>query len=813
MTGDRSDSGMTGDRLAAVGAVGGVLAGSASLPEAAPKVLEIVCQHLGWDVGLLSLVDASTNALHRIGSWHRPGIQLPGDEELPGASAAALAGFFGTIGFPIRAGNDVLGTIELYSREARRPDDDVLAVLENVGGQIASYLKRKDEDTVPEEGTRYRSLIEGLPAVSYICVADEGMRSLYVSPQIKSLLGITASEWREDPTIRATHLHPQDRDRVLAEYKRARDTGKPVQIEYRMTAADGSTVWIREAAVASHDAHGHPTVIQGLMVDVTEQRQGEFDSAYRAYHDELTGLPNRDMFEEMLGQVLERAARHHLAVSVLVLDIDDFNLVNTSLGQEAGDEMLRQVAARLRESAEEADLVARQSGDEFLLLLAGHQRSASQSLRSSAEVALLVAEAEASRIQDALQAPFVLSDMEFYVTASIGISVYPLDAESRAEMLDHAENAMRRSKKAGPGGFVLYSKQAEDPVRGLSFTTRLRKAVERHDWVLHYHPIMALEHRQIVGVEALLRWQDSNGKLLSPGEFIEAAEDMGLIESVGDWVLEEIGRQLRAWRDQGIELDASINLSPRQLWQPNLVARTASHLQASGVDPETVVIEVAESAAAADPERTRRVLQNLREQGLRLAIDDFGTSVSSIARLKDLPVDILKVDSSFVRKLPGDTQAARMARAIIQLGHSLGMVPLAEGIDSEDQREFLVRHGCPLGQGYLFGKPMSAERITELCLSDEMAGAEEDLEDARDERRDIPRDDRRDDDPAVGDDIEVSDPASQGLDALPGLFSAGPDVDLDLAFGRDPAARQDDSPPSGRDHGKRRRDDDAAPGA
>jgi len=196
-----------------------------------------------------------------------------------------------------------------------------------------------------------------------------------------------------------------------------------------------------------------------------------------------------------------------------------------------------------------------------------------------------------------------------------------------------------------------------------------------------------------------------------PGEFILAAEDMGLIEAVGDWVVDEICRQSRTWREDGLELDISINLSPRQLWQPNLVERITSTLRAARVDPETIVIEVPETAAMADPDRTRRVLQQFRDAGLKIAIDDFGKALSSIRRLKDLPVDILKVDQSFVRKLPDDDDAAMMARAIIQLGHSLGMVPLAEGIDSEEQREFLVSENCPLGQGYLFAKPMAAEDV------------------------------------------------------------------------------------------------------
>jgi diguanylate cyclase (GGDEF)-like protein/PAS domain S-box-containing protein len=733
MTAETGGSG-SGERLAVIETVKGVLAGSAYLPDAAPRVLEVVCEHLGWDVGVMSVVDQATNSLHRVGSWQRgSGAALATD--VPTASTAAMAGYFGTIGFPIRRGNEVFGTIELYSKEAKRPDDSLIATLEAVGREVAAFIQRKEADEDPDAaGGKYRTLIEALPAITYTAVADEGMRTLYISPQIKQLLGISPSEWRNDPTLRSKSMNPQDRDRVLAEYRRARTSGEAMHSEYRMQARDGRTVWVSENAMATRDGSGRASVVQGVMVDVTSQRQGEHMAAYRAYHDELTGLPNRPMFEEFMEQVLLRAGRHNLAVATLVLNLDDFQLVNSSLGHDGGDQLLQQVALRLRSAAREANLLARQEGDEFLLLLAGHERGNGGSLRSSADTALLVAEAEASRIQEALQEPFMLSDNEFYVTASIGISIFQLDADDGPSMLEHAHSAMRKSKKTGPGGYVLFSKEADDPVRGLSFTTRLRKAVERKDWVLHYHPIVDLETRDTVGVEALLRWRDSNGDLVPPGEFIEAAEDMGLIEAVGDWVVEEICRQSRVWRDEGLELDISINLSPRQLWQPNLVERVMSTLRSSMVDPETIVMEITEAASMADPERTIRVLQQFRDAGLKVAIDDFGKSSSSIKRLTDLPVDILKVDQSFVRKLPGDQDAATMARAIIQLGHSLGMVPLAEGIDSEDQREFLVSESCPLGQGYLFAKPMSAEAISAYCLSEDRGyeDAENDGDEASD---------------------------------------------------------------------------------
>jgi len=717
VTAEKKDSGES-ERLAVIDDVKQVLDRAGSLNDAAPRILEVVCEYLGWDVGVLSMVDPSGKSLSRVGSWQRGADQ---DGDVPTAATAALQGMLGTIGFPIREGNQVLGTIELYSRDAKRPDDSMISTLEGVGAAVAEFVQRKDgtDDEVGEGGGDYRTIVEALPVVTYSAVADEGMRTLFVSPQIKRLLGISPAEWRKDPTLRLKSINAADRDRVMADYRRARSSGEPVTIEYRMQSRDGRTVWVRETAVVQQDSSGRPEVIQGLIVDITDWRQGEQNDAYRAYHDELTGLPNGPMFEEFIEQVLLRAERHNLAVATLTLNLDDFQLVNTSLGHDGGDELLRQVATRLRDAAQEADLVARQEGDEFLLLLAGRERGNGGSMRSSTDNALLVAEAESSRIQEALQDPFMVDDNEFYVSASIGISIFPLDAENAEDLLQHAHEAMRKSKKTGPGGYVLFSKDADDPVRGLSFTTKLRKAVERKDWVLHYHPIVDLEAQDTVGVEALLRWRDSNGELVPPGEFILAAEDMGLIEAVGDWVVDEICRQSRSWREDGLELDMSINLSPRQLWQPSVVDRITSTLRSSRIDPETIVIEIPEAAAMADPERTRRVLQQFRDNGLKVAIDDFGKALSSIRRLKDLPVDILKVDQSFVRKLPGDDDAATMARAIIQLGHSLGMVPLAEGIDSEEQREFLVGENCPLGQGYLFAKPMSAEDIRARCLNEE----------------------------------------------------------------------------------------------
>jgi EAL domain-containing protein (putative c-di-GMP-specific phosphodiesterase class I) len=246
----------------------------------------------------------------------------------------------------------------------------------------------------------------------------------------------------------------------------------------------------------------------------------------------------------------------------------------------------------------------------------------------------------------------------------------------------------------------------------LALTTRLRKAVENQNWELHYQPLVNLSDGRMFGVEALIRWPDPTGGLVLPGEFIPLAEEMGLIEAIGDWAVEELGRQDHAWRGDGIGLELSFNLSPRQLWQPDLAEKIMSRLDASGVEPGNVVVEITESTAMIDPERTQRILTDLHDRGLRLAIDDFGTGYSSLSRLKHLPVDILKIDRAFVRGVDADAQAGNMVCAIIGLADSLGMTPLAEGIETNEEWRFLVEHGCRLGQGFLFSKPVPSLDIT-----------------------------------------------------------------------------------------------------
>jgi len=615
---------------------------------------------------------------------------------------------------PVAVGEDWWGFLGFADCLAERDWSQAeMTALRAAAGTLGSAIARKrTELALRQAEVKYRSLVEQVPAIVYIAGVGETGDWLYVSPQIERILGYTPAEWLAHPAPFSSLLHPADRERVLAEEAYSGATGEPLRSEFRMVARDGRRVWVRDEAHLVEDDAGRPLLWQGLMYDITDLKKAEEQVAFLAYHDKLTGLPNRAMFEELLDLALARAKRKELAAAVLFMDLDNFKLVNDSLGHEAGDELLQQMGTRLREALRETDVVARQGGDEFLVLLSDLERG-SQNTRPDTETSVIAAEDVAERIHELLKRPFAIGGTEFYITASLGISLFPLDGDDGKSLLKNADAAMYRSKRSAPGTSTVFSKDSVDPLSRLSLATRLRRAVERKEWMLHYQPIVDLSDGHLVSVEALLRWQDPTTGIVPPGEFIPLAEEMGLIEGIGDWVLEEVCRQSQAWRREGLMIEVSFNLSPRQLWQSNLVNKIIGHLKWMHINPRQVLVEITESTAMIDPDRTMRILEQLHTAGLRLAIDDFGTGYSSLSRLKQMPVDILKIDRSFVRDIPSDRHAMSMVKAIIQLARGLGMVPLAEGIETEEQRGFLAQSGCVMGQGFYFSRPVPATEISQ----------------------------------------------------------------------------------------------------
>jgi diguanylate cyclase (GGDEF)-like protein/PAS domain S-box-containing protein len=640
-------------------------------------------------------------------------------QDLTGFGRAELVG--STIELLVTADILSLPTHTRIEALCRRSDGAEFPVEVNVGaieaGEPLLVVTLRDlsdlqagRDARFEAEAKYQALVEHIPAVVYLDPVDEDGESIYVSPQIRDLIGIEPAEWLGDPYAWRHHVHPEDIDRAWNEYKDSYNEHRPLNHEYRMRHEDGTVRWVLEQAFPINDEAGKPWLIQGVIFDITERKNAEEQVAFLAYHDKLTGLPNRVLFEELLETSIARARRNDTAVGVLYLDLDNFKMVNDSLGHHSGDLLLAQLGDRLRTCTRDTDLVARQGGDEFLLLLSDLDRD--ESLSENA--ALASTEMVAHRVREALAEPFELHGTSFFASGSIGISLFPHDAQDAETLMKNADAAMYRTKRTHPGGFTVFTTGDADAAHQFSLTSRLREAVREEHWVLHWQPIIDIETGHIESLEALIRWRDPKGGLVAPLEFIPLAEELGLIEAIGDWVIAELVRQQGEWDAQGLELRLGFNLSPRQLWSARLAEKIMAALREGDVDPRRVIVEITESTAMADPDRTQKILAELHAWGFTLALDDFGTGYSSLARLKHMPVDILKIDKAFVHEVHNDISQASMVRAMIQLAQGLDMIPLAEGVETQQEYEFLRANGCRLAQGFLFSRAVPAEEIPAL---------------------------------------------------------------------------------------------------
>jgi len=473
----------------------------------------------------------------------------------------------------------------------------------------------------------------------------------------------------------------------------------------RSRAGDDRKIAWRNSALRNED--GEIIAVLRSGEDVTERRRAEAQVAYLGYHDALTGLPNRTQLEEQLRLDLARARRSGDAVALLYFDLDNFKLVNDSLGHAAGDEVLRETARRVAELVRGGDVLARQGGDEFLLLM--HC--------PGPETATAAAHLAADRIAAALERPFEVSGAEFHIGASIGVALAPEHADDAESLLKRADSAMYQAKRAGGGTVAVFQQEEGDARARLSLTTRLRRAIGAGDLRLHYQPIVALDDSGLTGVEALVRWEDPEHGLVAPGDFIPIAEETGLIDPIGDWVVEELCAQGVRWAQQGLRPRLSFNLSPRQLRRTDLVSSISERIAAHGLRPEQLCAELTETAVMSDAHRHRSLLDELHEAGLSIAIDDFGAGHSSLARLRDLPVQVLKVDRSFLDRVPDDRGSSSIVAAILALAEALNMTTIVEGIESHAQLDFLRNHRCPFGQGYLLGRPVPADELSLAVLA------------------------------------------------------------------------------------------------
>jgi len=527
-----------------------------------------------------------------------------------------------------------------------------------------------------------------------IVVYDREFRYIVFNRFMEELTGLPASDviGRLAPEV-FPHLREQHVDDLLVRALSGEQVSSP-DIFYYVPNSERRG-WVSGVYRPHYDSKGNIAGVIGLIRDITERKTAEQQIEYQAYHDALTSLANRRLFQEHLTLALALAQRRQRLVAVLFLDLDHFKLVNDSLGHSTGDALLKVVAARLKAAVREGDTVARVGGDEFTIVL--------QELSSRADAAVV-----AQKVLQTIAEPVEVNGERLYVTTSIGITLFPEDGEDAETLLKNADNAMYRAKAEGRNTYQMSTQELNRSTQErMTLESGLHQAMEREEFELLYQPQIDVKTQQIVGMEALLRWRHPARGLVEPAEFIAVAEERGFIVTIGEWVLRTACREARRYPDFRV----AVNISARQFRDQALIPLVASVLAESGLEPRRLELEITESVAMENIELTLIVLQGLREIGVSIAIDDFGTGHSSLNYLKRFPIDALKIDKSFVEDVPDGFEDAAIVRSVIQLAKGLNLRVIAEGVEKLEQLEFLRENDCREVQGYYFAYPLSADEF------------------------------------------------------------------------------------------------------
>jgi diguanylate cyclase (GGDEF)-like protein/PAS domain S-box-containing protein len=584
----------------------------------------------------------------------------------------------------------------------------VVSIVRNSSGEPSYFVavihdlseRKRAEFALRESEEKFNQLSNNIPQVFWISDASH-RQTIYISPACEQMLGFSADQLKENPLRLIRSVHSGDRLRVYKARKAA--AFRQYDETYRIVRQDGAIRWIRDRAFPVRDAANQVYRIAGIAEDITERKEAEEKLVHMAHFDGLTGLPNRVLFHDRLGQLLAQAQRRGRMVAVMFLDLDRFKVANDTLGHGIGDLLLKQVAERLSECVRVGDTVGRMSGDEFSIILCDLH---------SAEDARLAAQ----KILGVFAAPFMLEHHEVYVTASIGISMYPADSDDGDALIKDADTAMYRAKDSGRNNFQFFTREMNSrAMHRLDLENSLRRALERREFLVYYQPKANLESGEITGFEALLRWRRPDHGLVLPGEFVPLLEETGMIVPVGEWIVGAVCAQLKAWAAAGCRaLPVAINLSARQFAAKDLGITAKRILEEYGVDPRLIEMEITESSLMANTGEAEQTLEYLNALGVRLTIDDFGTGYSSLSYLKRFPLDALKIDRSFIRDITFDIDDATITRAVISMAHNLGLKVVAEGVETEAQLAFLAANGCDEMQGFFFSQPLPAAVCTEL---------------------------------------------------------------------------------------------------
>jgi diguanylate cyclase (GGDEF)-like protein/PAS domain S-box-containing protein len=573
---------------------------------------------------------------------------------------------------------------------------------ESLAHDVTEEVARGQESHEGER--RLAALVNNLPGMAYRRLNDAEWTMEFASEGSIDLTGYAAADFVGNLVRHwSSIIVPEDLERAWHEVQEQLDKGDRYGTEYRIVRADGSLRWVSERGVRVLAGTGGAPALEGFIADITESRYYLEEMVHRATHDTLTGVANRPLLVDHLRYGMAYGQRYQRMVATLVINIDHFKYVNQSLGHDAGDQLLKEIAARLRRTLRDHDTVARLGADSFAMVLIDQENigGASQVM---------------TRILTAVREPAQLGAEEVVVTCSIGCTLFPLDGSDPETLLRRADTAMRRARNLGGDCFNFYSTESDRKTEErLHLEANLRRAVERGELLLQYQPQLRLSDDAMIGVEALVRWQHPELGLVAPGRFIPVAEETDLIVTLGTWILEEACRRTRSLLDQGYAVGhVAVNLSARQFRDRKLIECIGEILNRTGLEPARLELEITESLVMRDIDAVVAKLKDLKAFGVQLAIDDFGTGYSSLSYLRRFPIDRLKIDQSFTREVTSSADGAAIARAIIQLGHALDLKVIAEGVETESQLHFMRENGCDEIQGYVYARPLAVEALCDM---------------------------------------------------------------------------------------------------
>ena len=556
-------------------------------------------------------------------------------------------------------------------------------------------LERAMEITHAAE-ERYRLLVESSPSAILV---ERGNQLVFANPAAVRLLGAEDDRGLTEKCL-LDFVHPDSRQAVEEELARLNQGVRTVRLDdVRFLRTDGQDLAVQLVGIAFD--YGDDPAVQVVVNDVTEERHKSTQLEHMARHDALTGLPNRIMLIERLHSAIAYAERYDTRVTVVFIDLDNFKIINDSLGHECGDTLLKICAGRLSTVVRELDLVARLGGDEFVVVLF-------DSPETDDSVIDLI-----ERLQSVIKAPFILEGREYTVTSSVGFATYPEDGAKAEEILRNADEAMYRAKEMGRDNFQPFSTELHDRItERLALENDLRRGLLAGELLVYYQPQVDARDGRVIGAEALVRWNHPTRGIVPPTAFIPVAEETGLIVQIGEFVLNTACKQAGAWQEKGLApFTMAVNISPRQFWEPNLLAIVDKALKSSGLDSARLELELTEGLLMRDADRSVETMTALREMGVSLAIDDFGTGYSSLQALQRFPIARLKIAQEFLMHIPQDMDSATIARSVIALGHNMKLRVIAEGVERPEQLRFLQQAGCDEIQGYLVSEPIPQQEM------------------------------------------------------------------------------------------------------